>query len=112
MATPRDQALNSLYGFEPLGLSWKKSGVNAAAPMPPKIAIVAAVPSPKSPPLPPPVAAGPVAATPGLTVGPAAPGGKQTFRTPPAAGSFLAAVPCSVAISPVVFFFAVRTAQP
>src|SRR6185369_7130651 len=111
MATPCDYVLNSVYGFEPLGLSWKKSGVNAAAPMPPKIAIVAAVPSPKSPPLPP-WTAGVVAATPVLTVGAAAPGGKQTFRTPPAAGSFFAAVPWSVAISPVVFFFAVRTAQP
>ena len=112
MATPCDYVLNSVYGFEPLGLSWKKSGVNAAAPMPPKMAIVAAVPSPKSPPPPPPAAAGAVAATLVLTVGAAAPWGKQTFRTPPAAGSFLAAVPWSVAISPVVFFFAVRTAQP
>src|ERR1700752_3579029 len=109
------------YGFEPLGLSWKKSGVRAAAPMPLKIAIVAGTPNPKSPP--PPAAAAPAgapapapapapAAAPCPTVGAAAPCGKQISRTPPAAGSVLPADPCSVATSPVVFFLAVRIAQP
>src|SRR6185369_15142449 len=110
--TKSTEVLN--YGLEPLGLSWKKSGVNAAAPMPPKMAIVAAVPSPNSPPPPPPAppATGAVVGKVLVTVGAAAPCGKQTLRIPPAAGSVLPAVPCSVAISPVVFFLVVRIAQP
>src|ERR1043166_7306933 len=90
------------YGFGPLGLFWKASGVKAAAPIPAKIAMVAAFPNPKSPPPPACVGLGVVVV--------AAP--THCLNTPPAAGSVLPAVPCSVAISPLVFFLAVSTAQP
>src|SRR6185503_15979224 len=91
------------YGLAPLGLSWNASGSKATPPIPAIIATVAAVPNPKSPP--PPV----LGAGLGVVV---APGPKQCRNTPPAAGSVLPSEPCSVAISPFVFFFAVSTAQP
>src|ERR1044072_1881979 len=109
------------YGVAPLGLSCKMIGTNAAMPPPVKIAIVAGTPNPNSPPPPPaaapagapaPAPAPALAAAPCPTVGALAPCGKQISSTPPAAGSVFPAVPCSVATSPVVFFFAVRIAQP
>src|SRR5215212_2915355 len=91
-----------IYGFEPLGLSWKNRGVDAAAPAATRIAIVAALPSPKRPPPPSEDGVG----------GVVAPVGVQLFRVPPATASLLLIELCSLATSPAVPLLAFRVTHP